>query len=285
MIDLHTHTTRSDGTVSPTDLIEQSLALGLHALSITDHDTVQGARIAQEYLQNHPHKSQQLQFIPGIELSTRVEGVSSDIHIVGLNLDLQSSALKNHTSYLENDRYERNLKMMTLIQQEGYPITLTDVQTMFPKSIITRAHVARYLVDQEYFPSISSVFNQLLGNDCPGFVPRLSITSEYGIRVIKESGGVPILAHPTLYHLDSNGLYSLIDQLKQQGLIGMEAYYSTYSPAEHKAMLHLCDRFDLLPSGGSDYHGTNKPHIQLGIGMGNLNVPDHLLEGLLPSKT
>ncbi len=283
MIDLHTHTTLSDGTVTPIDLINKSIDLGLHALAITDHDTIDGALIAQEYLNTHSDKAKALRFIPGIELSTRVESIASDIHIVGLNLDLNSEALKKHVHYLRTDRYERNLKMMALIQDEGYPVTLDHVQSMFPDSIITRAHVARYLVEKEYFSSISSVFNRLLGNDGPAFVPRLAITSEYGIHVIKESDGIPILAHPTLYHLDSNELYSLIDRLKGQGLLGMESYYSTYSKTEHKAMVHLCERFNLLQSGGSDYHGTNKPHIELGIGMGNLDIPDHLLTSLFPN--
>lgn len=277
MIDLHTHTTASDGTYTPEQLIDYALEKKLKAIAITDHDTIDGLLQAQDYLQKKAIDPSTLELINGIELSTNIDKYDFDIHIVGLFLDIHHPSFVKGLKHIYDDRERRNEKMIESLQNHNYDITLDELKSQSKDSVITRSHFANHLVEKGYFSKTEEVFHKLIGNGKKLYIPREDVSSESAIHLIKESGGIPVLAHPTLYPLDSNGLYALVDQLKSYGLLGIETYYSLYTAQETKAMIHIAERFSLLKSGGSDFHGENKPGNDLGVGFGNLQVPDELL--------
>ncbi|WZL80172.1 PHP domain-containing protein [Vallitaleaceae bacterium 9-2] len=277
MIDLHTHTTASDGTYSPQQLIDYAIAKKLKALAITDHDTIDGLLEAQAYMSEKGISKDTLELINGIELSTTMDRYDFDIHIVGLFINIKHQSFIHGLKRIYDDRERRNEKMIASLQAHDYDITSAKLKAHAKDSVITRSHFASYLVQKGYFEKTKDVFHTLIGNGKKFYVPREDVSSQSAIELIKKSGGIPVLAHPTLYPLDSNGLYSLVDQLKSYGLEAIETYYSLYSSQETRAMLHIAKRFSLLRSGGSDFHGANKPGNDLGTGFGHLCVPDELL--------
>jgi hypothetical protein len=277
MIDLHTHTIASDGTYSPEELIKYAIQKNLTAISITDHDTIDGLKPAINYMKANNITPDQLQLINGIELSTNIPKYNFDIHIIGLFINPDDPTFINRLSSVIDDRTRRNTKMLSLIQRAGYDLSLKDVTDYSKDSVVTRSHFAKVLVMKGYFNDTNEVFAKLIGNGKPAYVPREDVHAKFGIELIKNSGGIPIIAHPTLYGLDSNGLYGLIDELKGYGLAGIESYYSLYTKQQTKAMKHIASRFKLLEVGGSDFHGANKIGNDLAVGHGNLNVPDELL--------
>ncbi len=282
MIDLHTHTTASDGTYSPEALINYALEKKLKAVAITDHDTIKGVIAGHHYISSQGIPPTTLELISGIEFSTTVPSYPFDIHIVGLFIQHDHPDFVNGLEHIYHDRQIRNREILTLLQQNNYAITQEQLNTYYKGSVITRSHIADFLVQQGYFSTTKDVFHQLIGNHCPCYVPRKDVSAEKAIQLIKKSGGKAVLAHPTLYPIQSNTLYALVDQLKSYGLSAIETYYTLYSPQETQAMLHIAKRFNLLPSGGSDFHGANKPKNDLGHGQGHLHVPNHILDALRP---
>jgi len=283
MIDLHTHTTASDGTYTPSQLIDLAIEKDLTALAITDHDTIDGYHIAASYLQtlksNIPDATQtKLKLISGIEFSTTLPRYPFDIHILGLNMDTHSPEFIAGLESIVNDRNLRNSKMLELLQQKGYDITQDDVTLYCKDSIVTRAHFARILVQKGYFQNTNDAFLKLLGNNGPVYVPRQDVHAKTAIELITAANGIAAIAHPYLYGLDSNGIYGLVDELKGYGLVAIEAYYSLHSKQQTDALCRIAQRFSLQCVGGSDFHGDNKPGNYLGTGTGKLNVPDVLLE-------
>jgi predicted metal-dependent phosphoesterase TrpH len=279
MIDLHSHTTASDGTYTPTELIQYAIEKKLNALAITDHDTIDGLAEAGNYLATQATTSN-LKLINGIELSTNIPKYPFDIHILGLYINPHDPIFLEGLKTILEDRNRRNKVMISLIQKNGYNITMNDIIDYSKDSVVTRAHVAKVLVSKGYFQTTGEVFNKLIGNNKPAYVPRDNVHAKFAIECIKNSGGIPVIAHPTLYGLSSNGLYALIDELKTYGLMGIECYYSLYSKLQTQAMIHIAKRFDLFETGGSDFHGLNKPDTDLGNGLGKLIIPDSLLQPL-----
>lgn len=277
MIDLHTHTTASDGTYTPKELIDLALEIQLDAIAITDHDTIDGYLEAKQYYDSLDANNKTMRLLSGIEFSTTLPNYSFDIHILGLNFDPDNEEFNNRLSCIVVDRNQRNHKMLELIQQRGYDLTQREVDNFCKESIVTRAHFAQLLVSKGYFESTKDAFQRLLGNDGPVYVPRQDVHAKKAIELIHHAGGIAALAHPTLYGLESYGLYALIDELKSFGLTAIEGYYSLYSKQQVTAILNIADRFSLNVVGGSDFHGANKPGNQLGIGYGQLAVPNHLL--------
>jgi 3',5'-nucleoside bisphosphate phosphatase len=283
MIDLHTHTNASDGTLTPRELIDHALEINLEALAITDHDTIDGYLAAKSYYETLGEKAASLTLISGIEFSTTLPRYPFDIHILGLNMDVHAPAFVNGLTAIVNDREQRNEKMLSLLQQKGFNISSIELHDYCKGSIITRAHFAKLLVLKGYFQSTHDAFSQLLGNNGSVYVPRLDVHAKKAIELIINAGGIAALAHPTLYGLDSNGLYGMIDELKQYGLSALEAQYSLYTPAQTKAMMIISNRFSLKVVGGSDFHGSNKPDISLGKGLGRLNISKDLLHQFIPN--
>ena len=281
IVDLHVHSTRSDGSMTPSGLVEYAIQKGLSAFALTDHDTTAGVEeailAAKSNLSHHS-----LEVIPGIELST--EYLGRDIHILGLYLPYQNQTFQDRLSNFLDSRTSRNLKMCSLLTQQGIPIDYPSLQNTFPDSVITRAHFAEYLLQKGQIKSRNEAFERYIGDFGPCFVPREKITPAQAISLILEFGGIPILAHPLLYSLGKEKLDALVALLAQSGLVGLEAVYSTYNPSEEREMRALAGKHSLAISGGSDFHGTAKPGLDLATGYGRLYIPDSILETLITTS-
>ena len=277
-IDLHTHSNASDGTCSPTRVVEIALQKGLRAVALTDHDTVQGI---DEALAAANAFGNQIQVIPGTELSVAYK--KGDIHIVGLFINHHNSGFQKMTSLLIQRRQERNEKMAANLQKAGIPITVEDLTKDNPETVVTRAHFARFLVEKQIVPSVQDAFRKYLDTSTPYYVPREYIQPEEGISLIRHAGGVPVLAHPLHYNLAPNELEALIRRLVKAGLMGIEVMYSNHSTQDEFYARSLAKKYGLMPSGGSDFHGSNKPAIDIGTGRGNLRIPYSYLETLAAS--
>ena len=220
--------------------------------------------------------------IPGIELSTEYQG--KDIHMVGLFIDYCQPEFAHYLEDFIRSRENRNEKMCALLREHDIDITYEALLAEFPGAVITRAHFARYLLSHGYIQSLKEAFDRYVGDHCPCFVPREKVTPAQAVELILGAGGVPVLAHPILYHMSDDRLDTLVAELKKIGLVGIEAIYSTYNTAEERQIRGLASKYDLKISGGSDFHGANKPKIDLGTGWGKLYVPDEVLENLRPEK-
>ncbi|MDE6620987.1 MAG: Cof-type HAD-IIB family hydrolase [Lachnospiraceae bacterium] len=269
-VDLHVHSRCSDGTLTPSELVDYAVKKGLCAVALTDHDTVDGLDEMMEYAKGKP-----IEVIPGIEYSTEYN--NRDVHIVGLFIDHMSPVFLEYLTRFKQSRTDRNHKLCANLRGAGIDITYEALLDAFPGAVITRAHYAAFLLDKGYVKSRSEAFERYLGDNTPYFVHREKVTPEEVIDVTLRAGGIPILAHPTLYKLGREQLDVLVRRLKNAGLMGIECCYSTYTPSEEKQMRALAEKFDLLPSGGSDFHGANKPGLDLAVGYGKLFVPDGLL--------
>jgi len=273
IVDLHVHSTRSDGSMTPSGLVEYALEKGLSAFALTDHDTTAG--IKEAYLAS---KGRNIEVIPGIELST--EYLGRDIHILGLYIPYEDiHFLERLTSFLDS-RTLRNHKMCKALNDYGIPIEYEDLTALFPDAVITRAHYAEYLLLKGHVRSRNEAFERYIGDYSPCFVPREKITPSQAISLILEFGGIPILAHPLLYHMGNETLDTLVALLTSQGLIGLEAVYSTNSAADERQMRKLASKYGLAISGGSDYHGNAKPGLDLAKGYGSLYIPVSILNDL-----
>lgn len=276
-IDLHVHSTCSDGTLSPTELVDYAMEKGLAAFALTDHDSVDGLEEAVEYaekLKNHLYR-QVPEVIPGIELSSEYQG--QDIHVVGLFINYRDEIFQNRLREFVDSRTNRNKKMCSLLQQFGIPVTYEELLEAYPDSVITRAHYARFMLEKGYVKSRQEAFERYLGDHAPCFIPREKITPAQAVHLILQTGGAPVLAHPILYHMSEEHLDKLVRELKESGLMGIEAIYSTYSAADERQIRALASKYDLFISGGSDFHGTNKPGLDLGVGYGKLFASQELL--------
>ncbi len=272
-VDLHVHSDKSDGSFSPSQLVDLAAAKGLCAFALTDHDTTAGIKeaVAAGIRQN-------IEVIPGIEFST--EYLGKDIHIVGLFIDEDAPAFLAHLDSFVHARIERNREMCERLSKDGIDISYEKLLEAFPGSVITRGHYSRYLFEHGYVQSLPEAFARYLGDHTKYFVPRKKISPSAAVELILSVKGIPVLAHPTLYRLGGDGLRKLLCILKEAGLVGMEAVYSTYSAGEEMEMRQLASRFGLLVSGGSDFHGKSKPGLEMGTGYGKLFIPESVLTAL-----
>ncbi len=273
IVDLHVHSNKSDGSFTPAGLVDYAVEKGLKAFALTDHDTTEGLDEALDAA-----KGTTVEVIPGIEFSTEYEG--KDIHIVGLYIDHKCSAFRERIQAFVDSRIERNRKMCANLQGAGIDISYEKLLAAFPGAVITRAHYAKYLLDQGAVKNMPEAFDKYVGDHTRYFVPREKVTPMQAVQLILKAGGIPVLAHPTLYHMSDKRLGLLLYRLKGAGLAAMECIYSTYSPSEERQMKKLAAQYGLLPSGGSDFHGDTKPKLDLGVGYGNLQVPVEILTNL-----
>ena len=277
IVDLHVHSTESDGTFTPTELVTEAKRTGLSAFALTDHDTCSGVSKAMPCA-----TSAGIELIPGIELSTDYHG--KEVHIVGLYIDIENEQLLKKTAEYRKCRSERNALMVEALQKEGLSITMEELVAENPDCVITRANIARFLYEHGQIKSVREAFDRYIGDHCKCYVGRLKVASTDAVRLIKEAGGTAILAHPLLYGLSNTNLQKMIDELKPAGLDGLEAIYSTYTTGEEQQMKRLARENHLLISGGSDFHGSNKPDIALGKGRGHLYIPYSVLESIQAKK-
>lgn len=276
-VDLHVHSNCSDGSFTPTELVLEAKRVGLSAFALTDHDTVAGIPQALEAGKLHD-----IEVIPGIEISTGYK--DKEIHIVGLFLDYTNPDFLALIGNEVKRRNARNEKMIERFHEYGYDISMEELCEDNPDAIITRAHFAAWLEKHGYVKSRTDAFNLFLGDGMPLYVPRDKKTPEQALEAIQKAGGVSVMAHPLLYHLTTHELRELCMQCKESGLVGIETMYSTYKGFDELTVRQLAHEVGLLESGGSDFHGVNKPHIRLGTGMGNLAISYSFLEALRERK-
>ena len=272
-IDLHTHSTASDGSFSPTELVKLAKEMGLRALALTDHDTIEGL---EEFIKTG--KELDLETVPGTELSAYFE--KGTLHILGYFIDFHSPKLKDRLKKLQEARAERNPKIVKKLQALGSPITYEEVVAISGGGQIGRPHFAKLLLQKGIVKTFDEAFECFLKKGAPAYVEKDKIFPRECLEIILEAGGIPVLAHPFTLHLENDALEAFVKQLKDWGLRGIEAYYTEHTPAQTAFYLKLAEKYGLCVTGGSDFHGKNKPEIKLGLGYGNLRVPYRLLERL-----
>ena len=277
-IDLHVHSTASDGTFTPTQLVQHALSKNLAAFALTDHDSVSGLKEAAAAA-----SGTSLEVIRGIEFSTVYQG--SDVHIVGLDIQPDHPDFSSHLDQFLHSRDIRNFRMIEKMQHDGIRISMDLLQEQFGDTVLTRAHIARFLMEHGYVKQLSEAFDRYLSPGCPYYIEREKVTPQDAMQLICSTGGIPILAHPMLYHFTDEKLRELICVLKNAGLMGIEAIYSTYSAEEESYVRNLAKEMDLCLSGGSDFHGENKPGLDMGCGYGHLDIPYSVLDTLRERRT
>lgn len=271
-IDLHIHTTCSDGTCTPTEVVRLAKEKGLSAIAVTDHDTVAGCEEALK-----AGEALGVEVVPGLEISTRYLG---PVHILGYYLDIHSPALNEVSEWLVKDRDRRNRKIAALMREDGLNVDYEEMRERFGP-VIGRPHFARLLVEMGVAESINDAFARFVERGQKYYAARSFLPIERSIRLIREAQGVPVLAHPFQYKLKDAQLRELIELCVKNGLMGMECRYSGYDEEKVQYLLELAREYALVPTGGSDFHGTNKPHIALGDGIAEeLKVPYRFLVGV-----
>ncbi len=279
-VDLHVHSYFSDGTYTPAELIEYAVKKGLRAMALTDHDTTAGLEEIREAALNTENAPE---IVNGVELSTDLDG--HDIHIVGLFIEVEKPELKTYLQKFKDSRNLRNEKMCRALRDgTGMDISLEKLTEAFPGAVITRAHYARYMLDHKYIRSMEEAFDRYIGDGKPYYIPREKVSPFDGVELIKKASGISVLAHPLLYNMSLERLERLVSNLKDAGLKGIETRYTTHSSSDTRKMIHLAEKYGLLESGGSDFHGSNKPGVDLATGHGNLRVPYELFERLKEYK-
>lgn len=272
-VDLHTHTTCSDGTYSPRELVAYAAKKGLSAIAITDHDTLDG--IDEAVLEG---KKAGVEVIPGIEVSTEYDG--SDIHIVGLFVNNRDRHFLNILSDLRHKRENRNALIVQKLRELGIDIHYEEVVKAAEGDVITRAHIANVLMAKGCAGSITEAFDKYIGKHGPAYVKRDVLPLEATLEILEDNGALTVLAHPFLYKLGKEELENMVSTLSKNGLTGIEAYYSTHDASDTEYIKTIAEKNGLLLSGGSDFHGSNKPNIDLGTGKGALSVPYDVLDVL-----
>ena len=268
-IDLHVHSTASDGTVPPRELPALGAAAGLSAMALTDHDTVAGAA---DFLAMQPDFPK-LELIAGVEISTHY--AMREIHLTGLYLDCRDAGLLDFLDAMRRERHRRALKLRERLAALGYELSDEDLAAAGAKETPGRPHFARALVNRYHFADTAAVFERLLKRGAPAYIPRCLPEPAEALRAIKSAGGAAIWAHPIRNHAGEAGFARrVLNHLTVCGLDGVEAYYTDFTPWQTECMLKLAGEFHLAISGGSDFHGDNHPGVAPGRGRGGLDVPD-----------
>jgi hypothetical protein len=279
-VDLHAHTNESDGSFSPAALVNLARQIGLSALAITDHDTIAGYEKAVPFAEEA-----ELDLLCGIELNTKIgasatsEGVTAHL-LAYFPEGPPSGQFRTWLTGQQEARRTRNRKLVQSLQNRGLDITLREVEAR-GRSLAGRPHFARILVDKGYAHNSQDAFDRFIGEQAPSFVERQSISTEEAIRIVRESRGVPVLAHPVRLGFSRDLEKETLIGFKRTGLMGLEIYHSEHPPELQAHYRQLAAELELLPTGGSDFHGTVKPEIELGTGLnGNVRVPREFAERL-----
>ena len=274
--DLHTHSVYSDGTFTPAELIDGAIAAGLSAIAMTDHNTVSGLN---EFIAAGEGKP--IELVPGVEFTTAYNGI--ELHILGLFINPETYYTIN--SYIDRAatlKEESNYRLVKRLQEHGYDITYVEILEN-SKGHVNRANIAAELVKKGYIESIDWAFKNILHKDYGLYEPPERLSSIETIRFIREIGAVAVWAHP-YFHMTFDQAEEFLPRAVDAGLQGMETIYSTYDDETTKKAKEVCRRFGICESGGSDFHGANKPKISLGKGFGNLRIPYEFYERLKSLK-
>lgn len=271
-IDLHTHSTASDGSMTPSELVRYAYDKGLAAIALTDHDTVNGVAEAVE-----EGKRLGFEVIPGVEISVDFD---PEMHLLGYFPDGNTHSVLNILEELREKREQRNPKIIQKLNELGFELTLSEVKLHAKGDNVGRPHIARVLVDKGYVNDMGEAFDKYLASGRPAYFKKDKLTPAEGIAAISGAGGVPVLAHPIYLGMTVGELDQLLGELAEFGLMGMETYYTENTEEQTKDLLQLALKHKLLDTGGSDFHGTFKPDIDLGSGRGLLKIPYSLLAAL-----
>ncbi len=272
-VDLHSHSHFSDGSASPTEIVVAAVKLHLTALALTDHDNLNGIDEAKRAAEQAG-----LQLISGIELSCHWQ--PGGLHMLVYFLEPGSGPLQDRLAELQSSRTNRNYEIVARLNTLGIEITMDEVETEAGGTGIGRPHIAQVLVNSGVVETISEAFDKYLAKGRPAYLERDRLEPEEAIELATGSGAVTSIAHPHTLGLASDEFQPRLKRLREVGLVGLEAYYSEYDPFERRRMAEVANSIGLIPTGGSDYHGTYKRGLDLGKGFGDLSVPDDTVEKL-----
>jgi predicted metal-dependent phosphoesterase TrpH len=277
-VDLHIHTTASDGVMSPSEIVRYAKAKGLQAIAITDHDTIEG-------LEEGLLEGERIDFevIPGIEISA--EHSPGSMHLLGFFLDIHHPLLNERLGYLQKARAERNPKIVDRLNRLGIELTYEEVLKASGGGQVGRPHFAQVLLEKNYVRSFQEAFERFLKKGAPAYVDKFRFTAKEAIHFINEAKGVAVLAHPNTLNMNGySELENLILRLTEEGLRGIEVYYPEHSVLEVAQYKTLTERYGLLMTGGTDYHGIEKNGLDIGVGRGDMRLPYSIVEGLKAAR-
>lgn len=280
MIDLHTHSTVSDGSDRPERLPELAARAGCSAMAITDHDRLDGIAAAEARA-----RELGVELVPGCEVSC--VGSPGSIHVLVYFVHQGDSPLHDELDRLQRDRAERNLRLLARLADLGIPVTEEDLREESGKDDLAevgRPHVAAVLMRKGVVSSIQEAFDEWLAKGRPGYVSKARVEPLDVARLARASGAMAVLAHPLSLSLPPGELATTVAELAEGGFVGLEAYYGRYTPEERSQLAALARSEGLVATGGSDYHGSYKPDLAVGVGLGDLEVPDRALEELAARK-
>ncbi len=271
-IDLHTHTTCSDGSMTPEELVDHAKKAGLSAVAVSDHDTCDGVETALK-----AGKKCGIEVIPAIELSAKSD---TETHILGYFIDPNSTALKDAVDYIRKVRTQRIGETCEMLEKFNIHVTLDEVCEKAKGGILCRAHLAKIMTEKGYSKSPKDAFNTWLNVGCPAYSESQALTDTEAIDLIKKSGGDAYLAHLHLTKKPHDELDKFVCRLASEGLCGIEGYYTDYTPQMADEYRALAKKYGLKISGGTDFHGSFKPHISIGTGLGEMRIPYSVLENM-----
>jgi len=267
-VDLHTHSNASDGKFSPDAIVRMAAELGLKYLALTDHDTVAGIPAAQEAAHAYP----ELTFIPGVEIST--DTTEGEVHMLGYFIDINDTEFTRAVERFRDSRQGRAKGMIAKLAKMGMNIDWARVQELAGDGVIGRPHIARAMMEKGYITTFEEAFDRYIGHGGPAYVERDKMTPAEAVELILCANGLPVLAHP----FTVTDPEKLVKELKVAGLTGLEAYYKDASPNDTKNMLQLAQRYGLIVTGGSDYHGAGENNE---VKLGGVNIPIKVPEKLI----
>jgi predicted metal-dependent phosphoesterase TrpH len=274
VIDLHTHTTFSDGSQSPTELVGEAAEVGLSAVAVTDHDTVDGLVEAMEAGERYG-----IEVVPGVEINLEHDRVTMDM--LGYFLaGMPTSELRDELAELRAYRDERNARMLERLAELGMPLDEDALAAAAENGAVGRPHIGEAMVRRGYVSSIGEAFELYLRRGAPAWVDRRRLALGRALKLLRGSGALPVLAHPGIIRTDAAGLNRIVRDAARDGLAGIECYYPLHDGQTVVRVLDIARKFALVPTGGSDYHGTIKPAARLGVGSGGGPIPDRVLADL-----
>jgi hypothetical protein len=277
-VDLHLHTTASDGVMSPSEIVRYAKAKGLQAIAITDHDTIEG-------LEEGLSEGEKIGFevIPGVEISA--EHSPGSMHLLGFFIDNHHPFLNERLEYLQKARTERNPKIVEKLNRLGIEITYEEVLKASGGGQVGRPHFAQVLLEKKYVKNFQDAFDRFLKKGAPAYVDKFRFTAKEALHFINGAKGVAVLAHPNTLNMDGySELEDLVLQLTEEGLKGIEVYYPEHSALKVAQYKTLAQRYGLLMTGGTDYHGIEKNGLDIGVGRGEMKLPYSIVEGLKAAR-
>ncbi len=278
-VDLHLHTTASDGVMSPSGIVRYAKTRNLQAIAVTDHDTIEGLEEAMA-----EGKTIDFEVIPGIEISA--EYSPGSMHLLGYFLDIRHPLLIEKLKYLQEARAARNPRIVENLNRLGVKITYEDVVRASGGGQVGRPHFAQVLLDKGYVRSIQDAFERFLKKGAPAYADKFRFRPNDAIKLINEAGGVAVLAHPNTLGMNGNaGFEALLLQLVREGLGGIEVYYPEHSPSDVARYKFVAEKFGLVMTGGTDYHGIEGNELEIGIGRGNMRLPYSIVEQLRTAQS